>query len=204
MAEKADREFKNELQFSDKNVFIETEETDTASKAMDRDLQAKLIRLLYSIPHGVIEMSHSVDSLVETSTNMAIAETKENTVELLTSQRSSIASAIVDIAGKVKAIGELAEFDVEQGGGYPAWEPNPDSALLKFSTEAYKDITGQEAEVKAIHAGLECGIIGEKYEGMDMISFGPTIEGAHSPDERVLVSSVNNCWDFLIALLQKL
>ncbi len=204
MAEKADREFKNELQFSDKNVFIETEETDTASKAMDRDLQAKLIRLLYSIPHGVIEMSHSVDGLVETSTNMAIAETKENTVELLTSQRSSIASAIVDIAGKVKAIGELAEFDVEQGGGYPAWEPNPDSALLKFSTEAYKDITGQEAEVKAIHAGLECGIIGEKYEGMDMISFGPTIEGAHSPDERVLVSSVNNCWDFLIALLKRL
>ena len=99
-------------------------------------------------------------------------------------------------------MGELAGFQIEQGGGYPAWEPNPDSALLKFATKAYKDSTGEEAEVKAIHAGLECGIIGEKYEGMDMISFGPTIEGAHSPDERVKITSVKNCWDFLLALLK--
>ena len=167
-------------------------------------LGGKLIRLLHVMPHGVMEMSHAVDGLVETSTNMAIAETTDSVIELLTSQRSSVASAIIDIAGKVKALGELAGFDVEQGGGYPAWEPNPDSALLKFSTEAYKNITGVEAEVKAIHAGLECGIIGEKYEGMDMISFGPTIEGAHSPNERVRITSVGNCWNFLLELLKRI
>jgi dipeptidase D len=156
------------------------------------------------MPHGVMEMSHAVEGLVETSTNMAIIETKEDKVELLTSQRSSVASAIIDIADKVRALGELAGYEVEQGGGYPAWEPNPDSALLKFATNAYKDTTGRKAEVKAIHAGLECGIIGEKYEGMDMISFGPTIEGAHSPQERVHIQSVSNCWDFLLELLKKI
>lgn len=196
--------FKNELQFSDKGVFVEVSESDPVEKVFPSDLQEGLIRLLYAIPHGVIEMSQVVSGLVDTSTNMAIVEIKNNTVELLTSQRSSVASAIMDIASKVRAVGELAGFEIEEGGGYPAWEPNPDSALLKFATAAYKDTTGDEAEVKAIHAGLECGIIGEKYEGMDMISFGPDIEGAHSPDERVHIQSVNNCWNFLVELLKKI
>jgi dipeptidase D len=194
--------FKNELQFSDKDVLLEAKETTAVEKVFTVDFQNALIGLLYTLPHGVMEMSQAVKGLVETSTNMAVAETKDNRIVLLTSQRSSIASAIKDIADKVKAVGELAGFQIEQGGGYPAWEPNPDSALLKFATKAYKDSTGIEAEVKAIHAGLECGIIGEKYEGMDMISFGPTIEGAHSPDERVKIASVKNCWDFLLALLK--
>jgi len=196
--------FKNELQFSDKGVFLEASEDSPVEKVFPNELQEETIRLLYAIPHGVTEMSQAVEGLVETSTNMAIAEIKDNTLELLTSQRSSVASAIVDIAGKVRAVGELAGFEIEEGGGYPAWEPNPDSALLKFAIAAYKEITGDEAEVKAIHAGLECGIIGEKYEGMDMISFGPTIEGAHSPDERVHMQSVNNCWIFLVELLKKI
>ena len=203
-AEQADIEFKNELQFSDKGVFVEVSDISPIDKVFSDDLQKALLRLIYVMPHGVVEMSHAVEGLVETSTNMAIAEIKDDTVELLTSQRSSVASAIVDIAGKVKALGELAGFEIEQGGGYPAWEPNPDSSLLKFATAAYKDTTGEEAEVKAIHAGLECGIIGEKYDGMDMISFGPTIEGAHSPDERVHIQSVKNCWDFLLELLKKI
>jgi dipeptidase D len=204
LAKEYDAIFKNELQFSDKDVFIEVSESEAVDKVFPDDQQKALLRLLYSIPHGVIEMSQAVEGLVETSTNMAIVETKENSIELLTSQRSSLATAISDIAGKVKSIGELAGFEVEEGGGYPAWEPNPDSALLKFATDAYKETTGQEAEVKAIHAGLECGIIGEKYDGMDMISFGPTIEGAHSPDERVHMQSVKNCWDFLLELLKKI
>jgi len=204
MAAEADKIYKNELQFSDKGVFLEVTDTDNKTQVMSEVQGITLIRLLYTIPHGVMEMSHAVDGLVETSTNMAIADTSEEEIELLTSQRSSVASAILDIAGKVRAAGELAGFAVEQGGGYPAWEPNPDSALLKFSTDAYLDITGHEAEVKAIHAGLECGIIGEKYDGMDMISFGPTIEGAHSPDERVKISSVENCWNFLLELLKRI
>jgi len=199
-----DKIFKNELQFSDKGVYVEVNEAPPVEKVFSNELQNEFIRLIVAIPHGVIEMSQAVEGLVDTSTNMAIAEIKENKIELLTSQRSSVASAIIDIAGKVRAVGELAGFEVEEGGGYPSWEPNPDSALLKFAMAAYKDSTGDEAEVKAIHAGLECGIIGEKYEGMDMISFGPTIEGAHSPDERVHMQSVNNCWDFLLELLKKI
>jgi dipeptidase D len=199
-----DGAFKNELQFSDKGVFIEVNDTPPAPRAFQDDLKKVLISVLHAMPHGVIEMSHTVEDLVETSTNMAIVEISGDIVELLTSQRSSVASAILDIASKVKAVGELGGFEIEEGGGYPAWEPNPDSALLKFATAAYKATTGQEAEVKAIHAGLECGIIGEKYEGMDMISFGPTIEGAHSPDERVHIQSVKNCWDFLLELLKKI
>ena len=199
-----DQIYKNELQFSDKEVYLETSDSSAAKKVFSEDLKNAFLRLLYSIPHGVIEMSQAVEGLVETSTNMAIIETKEDTLELLTSQRSSVASAISDIAGKVRSIGELAGFKIEEGGGYPAWEPNPDSALLKLATDAYKETTGKNAEVKAIHAGLECGIIGEKYEGMDMISFGPTIEGAHSPDERVHIQSVKNCWNFLLELLKKI
>ena len=198
-----DRIFKNELQFSDKGVFCDINEIDAIKNVFPDQLQRALLRLLVALPHGVIQMSQAVAGLVETSTNLAILETKDNLVEILTSQRSSVATEIEDIAGKVRAIGELAGFDIEEGGQYAAWAPNPDSELLKFAVAAYKDSTGKDAEVKAIHAGLECGIIGEKYEGMDMISFGPTIEGAHSPDERVLIQSVHNCWDFLLELLKR-
>jgi dipeptidase D len=200
----ADATYKNELQFSDKGVYVEVSETTSVDQVFTPAEQDAFIRLLYAMPHGVIAMSQAVDGLVETSTNMAVAEIKNGQFDLLTSQRSSVASSITDIADKVKAVGELAGFDIEQGGGYPAWEPNPDSELLKFAIAAYKDITGIEAAVKAIHAGLECGIIGEKYEGMDMISFGPTIEGAHSPDERVHIQSVNNCWNLLLELLKRI
>ena len=195
---------KMNFNFQIKVFFLDASKNSPVEKVFPKGLQDGFLRLIYAIPHGVSEMSQAVEGLVETSTNMAIVEIKDNTIELLTSQRSSVASAIIDIAGKVRAVGELAGFKIEEGGGYPAWEPNPDSALLKFATAAYKDTTGDEAEVKAIHAGLECGIIGEKYDGMDMISFGPDIEGAHSPDERVHMQSVNNCWEFLVELLKKI
>ena len=156
------------------------------------------------MPHGVMAMSHAVEGLVATSTNMAVVEIKEKNIELLTSQRSSVASSIQDIADKVKALGELAEFEVEQGGGYPAWEPNPDSPLLKLAAETYENMYKKSPEVKAIHAGLECGIIGEKYPGMDMVSCGPTILGAHSPDERVEIETVERFWDLLVDVLKRL
>ena len=199
---KMEQIFRSELQFVDKDVFLKFESVQNIEKAYKDNLQFDLINLLYSMPHGVMSMSHAVKGLVETSTNMAVIEQKNGMIELLTSQRSSVASAIEDIADKVKSLGELAHFDVEQGGGYPAWEPNPDSELLKTAQQTYKTLYGQEPEVKAIHAGLECGIIGEKYPGMDMISFGPTIEGAHSPDECVHIPAVENCWKFLLALLK--
>ncbi|MFC2088129.1 aminoacyl-histidine dipeptidase [Calditrichota bacterium] len=202
-AQKMDEIYKFELKFIDKSVFVKIESADPVEKVLSKNLEGDLIRLLYSIPHGVQAMSHAIKGLVETSTNMAIVETNADHIKLLTSQRSSVATSITDIADKVKAIGELSGFEVEQGGGYPAWQPNPDSPLLKLAIETYKEKTGKEPEVKAIHAGLECGLIGEKYPGIDMLSFGPTIEGAHSPDERVKIEDVEKIWDFLLELLKK-
>lgn len=202
-SDKMDKIFKNELQFIDKSVFIKAEPTDDVDKVFSQSFQRDVINVLYSIPHGVQAMSHAIKGLVETSTNMAIVETKTDHVKMLTSQRSSVATSITDIADKVKAVGELGGFEVEQGGGYPAWQPNPDSPLLKLAIETYKNKAGKEPEVKAIHAGLECGLIGEKFPGMDMLSFGPTIEGAHSPDERVNIKDVEKIWEFLLDLLKK-
>ncbi len=196
--------FKNELQFIDAGVYVKLEPAEKIKGVFNPELQRNLINLLYAMPHGVIAMSQAIAGLVETSMNMAIAQTKEKQIELTTSQRSSVASAILDIADKVKALGELATFDVEQGGGYPAWQPNPNSQLLKSAVQTYERIYSKKPEVKAIHAGLECGIIGEKYTGMDMLSFGPTIMGAHSPDERVHIPAVEKTWNYLLELLKAL
>jgi dipeptidase D len=196
--------YQNEYQYVDKGVYLKLEDSTRVENVFDKSTQKALIHFLYSVPHGVMAMSHAIPGLVETSTNMAIVETKEDRFELLTSQRSSVATAGIDIADKIKALGELAGFEIEQGGSYPAWQPNPDSNLLGLAKSLYKEITGKEAEVKAVHAGLECGIIGEKFPGMDMISFGPTIQGAHSPDERVHIKSVENIWHFLLELLNRI
>ena len=199
-----DEVLKKEYQFSDKNVTAKLETAESVEKVFSQSFQNKLVNLIYAMPHGVMAMSHAVEGLVETSTNMAVVEIKGKNIELLTSQRSSLASSIQDIADKVKALGALAEFEVEQGGGYPAWEPNPDSPLLKLAVKTYENVYKKSPSVKAIHAGLECGIIGEKYPGMDMISFGPTIQGAHSPDERVLIPTVVKCWKYLTTLLKEM
>ena len=196
--------YREEYKFVDKDVFISLQETEAAHKIFDDHFAGQLIDLLYAMPHGVMAMSHAIDGLVETSTNMAIIETRVDGVFLLTSQRSSVASAVKDVAGKVRAVGELAGFEVEHNDGYPAWEPNPDSKLLATCKKIYADKYGKNPEVKAIHAGLECGIIGEKYEGMEMISFGPDIEGAHSPDEKVRIESLQHIWEYLLEILKNI
>lgn len=194
--------FKEELRFVDVNVRVTLQEQEIPTRVFSTDFRDHLVSVLYAIPHGVIAMSHTIKGLVETSTNMAIIETRNDMIHMLTSQRSSVASSVADIADKIKALGELGGFEIEQGGGYPAWEPNPDSKLLKVCKNIYKNKYGNEPEVKAIHAGLECGIIGEKYNGMDMISFGPDIEGAHSPDERIKIDSVEHVWEYLLEILR--
>jgi dipeptidase D len=195
---------KEELQFIDKELFINLEEVDNSIKVFSPGLQNALIRLLYAMPHGVMNMNSMIKGLVETSTNMAIVTIKDDVIELLTSQRSSLKSAVKDIAAKIKSLGELAGFTVEQGGGYAPWQPDFDSALLKLAVHTYKEMTGKEPQVKVIHAGLECGIIGDKFPGMDMISFGPTMLGVHSPDERVYIPAVANVWNFLLELLKRI
>jgi dipeptidase D len=196
--------FKEELQFIDKELFIRCEPVSNGSKVFSSGVQNTLIRLLYAMPHGVMSMNPVIKGLVETSTNMAIVKLKEGEIELLTSQRSSLVSAIKDTAAKIKSLGELAGFTVEEGGGYAPWQPNFKSSLLKLAVTTYKDIAGKEPEVKIVHAGLECGIIGEKYPGMDMISVGPTMQGVHSPDERVHIPSVANVWKYLLELLKRI
>jgi len=123
---------------------------------------------------------------------------------VLTSQRSSVSSRLDEICEMVFAVGKLVNAEIRQGNGYPAWEPNPDSPTLKLAKQVHQELFGKEPEVKAIHAGLETGIIGAKFSGMDMISFGPTIQGAHSPDERVQISTVEKFWKFLTTILERI
>ena len=135
---------------------------------------------------------------------MAVVQTGDSQISLVTSQRSSVQSELIDIADMVCAVGQQAGAEVHQGNGYPPWRPNPDSLTLNMARSVFKGLFDQEPEVKAVHAGLECAIIGDKFPGMDMISFGPTILGAHSPDERVQISTVKKFWDFLVAMLERL
>ena len=169
---------------------------------MKKGYQRRILQTLSALPHGVTKMSADIPGLVETSTNVAIIETKGKKVNLITSQRSSVATEIDEICATVRNIFDLAGADYETADGYPGWKPDMKSEILKVAKTTYQSLYGKEVLVKAIHAGLECGIIGEKYPGMDMISFGPTLEGVHSPDEKIHIDTVEKFWNFLIAILK--
>ena len=196
---------RSELGKADPDLVLSLEEQGGApDRVMDPDDAGRVVEFLYACPHGVIAMSPDIPDLVQTSTNCAIIETEDERVRVSMSHRSSVESAKHDVGRMVNAYCTLAGFEVEQGSGYPGWKPNLDSPVLAKAVSVHERIFQYKPEVKAIHAGLECGIIGEKFPGMDMISFGPDIKGAHSPDERVSVKSVGNFWQFLVALLQEL
>ena len=174
------------------------------SKPLTSESQKTLVSLLFTLPHGVLTMHPEMKDLVETSTNLAVVHTHEDHASIICSSRSSIASALETIRQKVAALSELAGAQTAQPEGYPGWTPNLQSPLLKTMKEIHLKTFQKEAEVEAIHAGLECGIIGEKFPGMDMISFGPTMEHPHSPDERVHIGSVESFWKLLTAVLTEL
>jgi dipeptidase D len=178
--------------------------TDTKEEPLTVDSQGALIRILLLLPHGVISMHPEIAGLVETSSNLAVVRCEKSQAQVVCSSRSSVASALTAVRQVIRAGAELAGADILQAGGYPGWEPNLQSALLKKLTGVYSRVLGKEPELKAVHAGLECGIIGEKYPGMDMISFGPTIEHPHSPEERVHTGSVERFWTFLTTALREL
>ncbi len=161
----------------------------------------RVVALLHSSPHGRLAMSPDIPDLVQTSTNLAIVKTDGGEVSVAMSHRSSVESAKRDVASQIRALCELAGFAVEHGDGYPGWKPDVTSALLATAKRVHEQLFGHEPAVKAIHAGLECGIIGEKYPGLQTISFGPTIQNAHSPDERLHVPSVERFWRYLAAIL---
>ena len=196
--------FVEEYKDVEPGIKLVIEETSKPEKSFTRAFQTRLLNLLYALPHGVVAISHAIPDLVETSTSLAIVRTENDSITVLTSQRSSVESAKNDIADKVKATGLLAGGKVRQGGGYPGWKPNMDSNILKYMKTTSIDLYGKEPGVKAMHAGLECGIIGVTIPGIDMISLGPTIKNPHSPDEVVEIKTVEKFWGLLEETLKRI
>lgn len=185
-------------------IALELESEEVPAEALDAASTTRLLDALYACPHGVFAMSYRMPGMVETSTNLAAVEfTEENTILITTSQRSDVDSEKMNIAQMVAAVFRMAGASVEHGEGYPGWAPNPDSAILKIAVDSYKRLFGKEPVVRSIHAGLECGLFLEKYPGMDMISFGPTLRGVHSPDEKVEIKTVEMWWRHLTDILEK-
>lgn len=197
-------EILDEIALTEPDCNIEIVETHMPVSCMDDSFQRLLLNILYSAPHGVIAMSPNIEGLVETSTNLASVKTLENTVKVATSQRSALESGKNLASQMVRSSFELGGAQITHGDGYPGWKPNVNSPILRICSEVYKKMFVIEPKVLAIHAGLECGVIGGKYPDMDMISFGPTIKGAHSPDERVEIASVQKFWDFTLGILKNI
>jgi len=193
---------KNELKITEQNLEINLTATEMPSKVMDSDAQEELLKGIYAAHNGVYAMSASIPDLVETSNNVARVLVKDGKIKVGCLTRSSVNSAKMDLAEALRATFELAGCVVTFGGSYPGWKPNPDSDILKVLKPKYEELFGEKPRVVACHAGLECGILGQNYPDMDMISFGPTIQGAHSPDERVKISSVQKFWKYLLAILE--
>jgi dipeptidase D len=169
---------------------------------LDRDSTEALINLLYALPHGVLAMSFDIPDLVETSTNLARVRIEEGKASIVMSSRSSIKSALQATRDRIRALASLAGAEVEEKKSYPGWKPNMDSKLLALARKAFKELFEKEAKVEAVHAGLETGIIGERFPGMDMISIGPTIKHPHSPEEYIEVGTVGKFYDYILKILE--
>jgi len=193
---------RHELSTVEPDLAVTAAPSRARASVLKKKYQKALTRVIAALPHGVVKMSADLPGLVETSTNVAVISTKGKKVELSTSQRSSVASEIAEIAHTVRVIFEMGGAEVRQGDGYPGWKPNMQSAVLKTAKDTYQQIFGKVPDVRAVHAGLECGIIGEKYPGIDMVSFGPTLEGVHSPDEKIHIDTVPKFYRYLLGILK--
>jgi len=194
-----------ELAKVDKNVKLSVNSAEKPAHCIDAETGTKLLNALYAMPHGVMGMSHEIAGLVETSTNLAsVKMTDKETITVATSQRSSTESLKVDVGNQVTAVFLQSGAKVSATDGYPGWKPNSDSAILKISEALYEKLFSKKPKVIAIHAGLECGLFFEKNPKLDMISCGPTILGAHSPDERLEIETVEKWWQFLLELLKEI
>ena len=202
LVKKLEDEYKSDLGSFDADLQISVDKIDRPAKVFDANDANRTVALLVSAPHGVLAMSPDVPGLVQNSTNLATITTKGDTVEIVTSQRSAIESSKLAAAQMVATAFRLAGFDVENSGSYPGWKPEPHSDVVETLQHVHKKVFGHPAKLIAMHAGLECGVIGEKYPGMQMASFGPTIVSPHSPNERVEISSVEGFWKYLKAVLE--
>jgi len=197
-------EMENEKTSVEPNMRIELESESLPEMVIDKKTSDVLLNTLYACLHGIKAMSVDMPELVETSTNLASVKMQENnTILITTSQRSSVESSKYDIANQVEAVLRLAGATVTHGDGYPGWKPNIKSDILKTAQESYKKSFGEEPNIRAIHAGLECGLFLEKYPYLDMISIGPQMTGVHSPDEQLSISSTQKCWKWLVDILAK-
>lgn len=202
LAQAAEAEWKTDLGEFDPGVKITVEKTEKPAQVLDREDAKRTADLLASMPHGVLAMSPDIEGLVQTSTNLATIAKKDGAIEIGTSQRSAIESSKQAAARMVRTVCELAGFEAVSGGGYPGWKPEPHSEIVQKLQKVHEKVFGEPAKLIAMHAGLECGVIGEKYPGMQMASFGPTIVGPHSPQEKVEISSVEGFWRYLVAVLE--
>ena len=193
-----------EFRSTEPDLHVTAEKAEMPKSLMDKVSQDNLLNALYACAHGVLAMSREIPNFVETSTNLASVKMDDSKIHICTSQRSSVESAKHAAASKIEATFRLIGAKVSHSDGYPGWTPNPDSKVLKVAADAYRRLFNEEPTIRAIHAGLECGLIGEKYEGMDMISFGPTLRGVHSPDERLEIATVEKFWRHVIEILKNI
>jgi dipeptidase D len=212
--EKSDKnKFISTLKGEEKNIFeeikpidpkfrLEVENIGKLSTTLTKDSQGKLLNLLHGLPHGIDKMSYDIPDLVETSTNLATVSINKNEAVIDLSTRSSIKTALQDLRDRIHAVAELSGAKVTEEKPYPGWKPNLNSNILKLSKKIFKDMYNEEPKVEAIHAGLECGIIGEKFPGMDMISIGPTVKYPHSPEEQLHVSTVDKFYKYVLKILE--
>ncbi len=191
-----------EIKPIDPKLTLHIDDTASPVSVLDTQSSTNLLQLLQALPHGVDKMNYDIPGLVDTSTNLATMDIYDNKAVMLLSTRSSIMSALQDFRDRIHVIALLAGAMVEEDDPYPGWKPNVNSQLLKLSKQIFKDMYKADPKVEAIHAGLECGIIGEKYPGMDMISIGPTIKYPHSPEEQVHISTVDKFYNYILKILE--
>lgn len=198
-------DLKIEFEHSEPGLQLKMESIEKPGFVIDDKTCNNLLNAISACPHGALEMSSRMEGMVETSTNLASVKfTDDNKIRVTTSQRSEIESRKYMAAEMVESVFKLAGAEVEHTDGYPGWAPNPDSDVLKITVDSYKKLFGVEPVVRSIHAGLECGLFLAKYPGLDMVSFGPTIRGAHSPDERLDIETTGKFWKHLVDVLENI
>tara|TARA_B100000953_G_scaffold272592_1_gene244135 strand:+ start:610 stop:2076 length:1467 start_codon:yes stop_codon:yes gene_type:complete len=196
---------KKEFGSIEKNMEVKfTGSEESSEQCLSNESQVSLIGLLRTLPHGVLKYSHDVEDLVETSNNLASVKKENGKISIICSTRSSISEALESQRERIRIMSKAYGASINQDEAYPGWAPNINSSILETTTKVYSELLGKKPHICAIHAGLECGVIGEKVKDMDMVSFGPTIKGPHSPDERVEISSVVKFWELLLIILQNL
>lgn len=204
LAKQYENIYREEFAETEPSISLKITEKELPASVMAMDDQRKVVRAVFACPNGVQRMSRAMDGLVETSNNLAAVKCVDGKFEAHCLARSSVDSAKDATASKIAAVFELINATVSISGGYPGWKPNMQSAILATLSRVYEKMFGTRPEVKAIHAGLECGMLGGKYPNLDMVSFGPTIRNPHSPDESVSVASVKKFWDFLVESLKNI